>query len=170
MSVKKQNKLKSFRSKMLETRQQSLDFLSGADYRYQEIGKVNGCRIINDSRSTDLESTLAALDMTNTPVHLVLGNVDTKSLVGFIGTQIRLKVVTLGVFGDHDYTIYPDILNLVDKATYSVKLDDVLHNMMNWLKPGETLLFSPACPGMEMYEDYKQRALHFEKIMQPHLN
>lgn len=170
MSTKKQAKLKSFRSKMLETRQQSLNFFSGADYRYESLGLVNGCNIINDSSSTDLGATLAALEMTSTPVHLILGNVDTNNLVGYVGTQIRLKVVTLGVFGDHDYTIYPDILNLVDKATYSYKLEDVVANMINWLKPGETLLFSPACPGLELYESFKQRALHFNKIIEPHLN
>lgn len=170
MSVSKQNKLKSFRSKMLETRQQSLEFFSGAEFQYEELGFINGCRVINDSFSTSIEALLASLEMTSTPVHLILGNVDTTHLIDYVGKQIRLKVVTLGVFGDHDYTINQSVLGLVDKTTYSPKLDDVIVNVVKWLKPGETLLFSPACPGMEMYENYKQRALHFNKLVGPYLN
>lgn len=169
MAVNKQNKLKSFRSKMLETRQQSLDFLSGAEYQYEERGFINGCRVINDSFSTSIEGLLMSLEMTSTPVHLILGNVDTASLIDYVGKQIKLKVVTMGVFGDHDYTINPSVLAMVDKTTYCPKLDDVFINMKNWLKPGETLLFSPACPGMETYENYKQRAMHFDKIIGPYL-
>ena len=170
MAVNKQNKLKSYRSKMLETRQQSLDFLSGAEYQYEDRGFINGCRVINDSFSTSLEALLMSLEVTNTPVHLILGNVDTAGLTDYVGKQIKLKVVTLGVFGDHDYTIQPSILSMVDKTTYSPKLDDVIANMKDWLKPGETLLFSPAFAVMETYENYRQRAMHFDKIIGPYLD
>lgn len=170
MSTKKQNKLKSFRSKMLESRQQSLDFFSGLEYRYESVGFINGCEVINDSKATDLESTLLSLEMTKTPVHLILGSTDVENLVDYLGKELRLKVVTLSVFGEVDFTKKVTISNLVDKTVYSQKLDELVPKTINWLKAGETLLFSPACASFEWYNDFKQRALHFNKIVEPYLN
>lgn len=155
---------------MLATRQQSLDFFSGVESRYESLGMINGCEIINDSRATDIESTLYSLEMTSTPVHLILGNVDVAQLMESVSKQIRMKVVTLGVYGDFDYSLNAEIVSIVDKTVYGQKLDDVVIKMVNWLKPGETLLFSPASPGMEMHEDFSQRAMHFQKIVEPYLN
>ena len=170
MSVKKQNKLKSYRNKMVETRQQSLDFFAGIEYRYEKIGLINGCATINDSRSISLEDTLYSLELTKTPVHLILGNVDVPKLLEYLETEIRLKVVTLGVFGKNDFTRRFEISQLVDKTIYNQKLDDVVLNMVHWIKSGETLLFSPGSPDFDSYENFTQRGIHFNKIVNPYLN
>lgn len=155
---------------MIATRQQSLDFFAGIEFRYEEIGNINGCSTINDSRAISLEDTLYSLELTKTPVHLILGNVDVKKVLEYLGTEIRLKVVTLGVFGQNNFTNRFEISQLVDKTIYNQKLDDVVLNMVHWIKSGETLLFSPGSPDFDAYENFTKRGMHFNKIVQPYLN
>lgn len=169
MSVKKQNKLKSYRDKMLETRQQSLDFFAGIEFRYEKLGSIHGCAIINDSRSTSLEDTLYSLELTKTPVHLILGNIDVQKLLEYLETEIRLKVVTLGVYGSNDFTKRFEISKLVDKTVYYQKMDDVVINMIQWVKSGETLLFSPGSPDFGSYENFTQTGEQFNKVVAPYL-
>lgn len=155
---------------MVETRQQSLDFFAGIEFRYEQVGLINGCATINDGRSTSLEDTLYSLELTKTPVHLVLGSVDVPKLLQYLEREIKLKVVTLGVFGQNDFTKKFEIAQLVDKTIYHKKLDDVVLNMVHWIKSGETLLFSPGSPDFDAYENFTERGLHFNKIVQPYWN
>lgn len=166
MNLKKQEQLKSYRSKMLESRQQTLDFFAGIEYRYQSRGFINDCEIINDSKASDIESTLYSLEITQTPVHLILGNANVDNVLIHLEKQIRLKVVSLGIYGDVNHALNAELIALVDRAHYSQKLDDVVKNTLNWVKTGETLLFSPASPCFEIYDDYKQRGMHFDKIVE----
>ncbi|HLP11328.1 MAG TPA: hypothetical protein VK177_05290 [Flavobacteriales bacterium] len=169
MSVKKQNKLKSYRDKMVETRQRSLDFFEGIDFRYENLGSLNGCTVINDSRSLDLEGTLESLTIINTPVHLILGDTDAQKLNDILGTEIRRKVVTLGMFGKNDITKRFDVLNLVDRAVYGKKMDEVVLQMIPWLKPGETLLFSPGSSN-ENFDDFIVSGTYFNSLVGPYIN
>ena len=170
MATKKQNKLKSYRDKMLESRQQSLDFFANNDFRYDQIGFINGCATINDSGAISLTDTLISLEITKTPVHLILGSVEVPRLLQYLEKVIKLKVVTIGVFGENDFTRKFEISQLVDKTYYSPKMDDVVLTMINWLKEGETLLFSPANLEIKSNEDYAKRGMHFNKLVQPYLN
>ncbi|HYG49256.1 MAG TPA: hypothetical protein VD905_00060 [Flavobacteriales bacterium] len=154
---------------MVETRQSSLDFFTGVEFRYEQVGLLNGCMVINDSRSTDLEGTLDSLTVTNTPVHLIMGDADVQQLMQHLASEIKLKVVTLGVYGATDFTKRFEVSNLVDRTVYSKKLDDVFLQMVNWLKPGETLLFSPGAVSNK-FDDFIVSGTYFNSLVGPYIN
>lgn len=170
METKKQEQLKAYRELMLASRQKSLEFISGTDYRFQTIGNCNGCEIINDSRSSDIESTAISLDMVTNPLHLILDATNLESVVNHLQKQIKLKVVTLGVYGEFNQSLNAEICSWVDAFVYHQKLDDVVTSMVKRLKKGDTMLFSPASPGLDTYTNVAQRGEHFNKIILPHLN
>ncbi len=165
-----QNKIRSFTTDLEVARAKALQNANDTKYYYASCGQINGCNVINDSQSTGVPSTLVSLEMTETPVHLILGNPSMVDVLSMLEKQIKLKVISLGFVGNLEGYFNAEIRNWVDEIYFSSTINVVLSSMKNKLKAGQTLLFSPACPSGDFYSDYNSRGNAFDAIIKNWIN
>ncbi len=138
--------------------EQGLRNFGGVEHRLQLLREVGGVRWVNDSKATNVASTLTALDATSPPVHLILGGDDAKgedfsALAGraahvyLIGAaEARLGEVVGGA-------PCGDLSTAVARAAAAAR-------------PGDTVLLSPACASFDQFTDYEERGRRFAALVE----
>jgi len=147
----------------------------GLPSRLQRLGAVEGVAFVDDSLSTNVLPTLAALDaFAGRRVALLVGGhdrgVDYAPLAdGLVGRSAPTLVLTLPASG-------PRIHAAVDAALAGgpaggvevVDCDDLTtatRKGFEWAGPGGVVLLSPAAPSFGQFRDYADRAAAFADAM-----
>jgi len=137
------------------------------DHRIEYLGVVSGVRCFNDSKSTNPDSTIAALQDFKKEVTLILGGKDKDMDFLMLAEMISAKVNDLILIGQAAAKINELLAPLSDD--YKIHLADSLKEAVELsfkiTKPGGVLLLSPACASMDMFKDYKDRGDRFKKLV-----
>ncbi|MDO8664505.1 MAG: UDP-N-acetylmuramoyl-L-alanine--D-glutamate ligase [Candidatus Liptonbacteria bacterium] len=137
----------------------------GLPYRIQFTKKIRGVSYYNDSASTNPLSTIAAIKSFSQPIILISGgvskNIDFKEF-GKIADK-TLKMIIL--FGENKKEIRKTI-----KDSSKVKMAGILKNAIkiasSFSSSGDIILFSPASTSFDMFKNYEERGLAFDKIVE----
>ncbi|MEE8324467.1 MAG: UDP-N-acetylmuramoyl-L-alanine--D-glutamate ligase [Candidatus Humimicrobiaceae bacterium] len=137
------------------------------DHRIEYLGVLSGIRCFNDSKSTNPDSTIAALQDFGKEVTLILGGKDKDMDFLMLAEILESKVNNLILIGEASSKINRLFGPL--SGEYEIYLSDSLEKAVELsfkiTKPGEVLLLSPACASMDMFRDYKDRGDRFKKLV-----
>jgi UDP-N-acetylmuramoylalanine--D-glutamate ligase len=134
----------------------------GVEHRLEEVATLDGVLYVNDSKATNVDSTLVALEsFAGTPVHLILGGRGK----GQDFAPLREPVAaSAGVYliGEAAPALR-DVLG--DAAADCGDLERALHAARAAAKPGEVVLLSPACASFDQFEDFEARGRAFKTLV-----
>jgi len=140
-------------------------------HRMEILGSVNGVRVVDDSKSTNAGSTIAALRSTDSPVVLLLGGRSKgaryESLIDEISTSdIIREVILFGEAADMLRRMF-DQLPRVALAPFSLPtMEDAVDRGIRVAQSGDVLLLSPACSSFDAFTDYVERGETFAALIQ----
>jgi UDP-N-acetylmuramoylalanine--D-glutamate ligase len=138
----------------------------GLPYRCKLLGEWNGIRWFNDSKSTTIASAIAAIKGIyphGKHLILILGGVDKGQDFHDLTPTIDQYVDQVIVFG-HDRQSIGDAVCV--KPTYFFDtLDQAVHFAQYLSKPGDQVLFSPACASLDQFEGYIHRGRVFDELV-----
>lgn len=132
-----------------------------AKHRVEYIATIGGVDFYNDSKSTVIETTQAAvkkLAAQAKPIMVILGGlnkgVDRSSLVPFLASipQVK-KIYSFGAAHDFKSTCYFSTLEAV--------VDDI----MSCMQSGDIVLFSPSGSSYDLFENYQHRGEVFKELV-----
>jgi UDP-N-acetylmuramoylalanine--D-glutamate ligase len=155
------NRLKSLQ----ENRKNALAMFSGIGHRLEAVATINGVEIINDSKSTDLNSTLHSVELIEKPLTWIAGTSEYEEDYSVFLKQVKYKVVNLVVFGKNDLQIRNTLGVFADRYIYVDNIQDALLHAMKFTPRGGVVLFSPACTSFEMFSDYRERGMIFKELV-----
>ncbi len=119
---------------------------------------------INDSKATNVESTLVALQSFHQPVHLLLGGVPKGDSYLALKPFFNHPIVFVYPFGEAGTKIYNE---LKEFASFLVKPShDMLSAAQHALqksKPEEIILLSPACSSFDEFNNFEHRGEVFKE-------
>lgn len=146
--------------------QEVVGFLSGFEglpYRCQFVGTTNlGLPIINDSKSTNVESTLIALTAAQTPVVLLLGGAGKGESFAPLA-QHRKTIRKLIAFGASREDVVRDLSSEFDVSSHA-SLRDAVHEAKIYAGTHEvSILLSPACASFDEFKNYEERGAKFNE-------
>lgn len=134
-------------------------------HRIELFLKYKDIKFINDSKSTNPDSTLKALEKTDGDVVLFLGGYDKNLEFTELKNKLPNRVKTIVIFGKARrkiYKIFKDRNCVIFKS-----LSRAIDCIFDFLNSGDTVLFSPACASFDEFENYENRGEFFkEKIME----
>ncbi len=136
-------------------------------HRLEYLGFVRGIRCFNDSKSTNPDATVAALNDFGREVTLILGGRDKDMDFSGLINAINKKVKNLILIGESADRIYGQII----KYNYDYKmfkcetLEEAVEKGFEVTGQGEVLMLSPACASMDMFSDYKERGNKFKSLV-----
>ncbi len=136
-------------------------------HRIEYLGVLSGIRCFNDSKSTNPDSTIAALQDFGKEVTLILGGKDKDMDFLMLADIIESRVNDLILIGQAASKIKGllDPLSGNYKIYLSGSLEEAVELSFKITKPGGVLLLSPACASMDMFRDYKDRGERFKKLV-----
>jgi len=136
-------------------------------HRMEYLGEIAGIRCINDSKSTNPDSTVAALKDYSKEVTLIMGGKDKDMDFMALAASIKSAVNDLILIGESASRI--EKLFKDRKDTYNIyrckSLKEAVRLSFRVTAPGNVLLLSPACASMDMFRDYKDRGDRFKNIV-----
>ena len=133
-------------------------------YRLQSLGKKNGITYINDSKSTNPDSTLKAIESFKKPVVALLGGSDKgNDFYDIFNSKNKIKLAI--IYGETADKIENDALFMgFTKTAKFVNLNEALYHLKSLVNKGDTVLFSPACASYDEFKNYIERGECFNKF------
>jgi len=136
-------------------------------HRMEYLGEIAGIRCINDSKSTNPDSTAAALKDYSKEVTLIMGGKDKDMDFMALAASLKSAVNDLILIGESASRI--EELFKGRKDAYNIyrckSLEEAVRLSFRVTAPGDVLLLSPACASMDMFRDYKDRGDSFKNIV-----
>ena len=164
--MRSKNGIKTASNHYLNARNASLQLFAGIEHRMETVRNWNGIEFINDSKSTDIESTYYSLELIDSPITWIVGATDLKTDYSHVLKFVENKVVNLIVFGKStDSSIFDMYACIVDFYVKKESLKEALDVTVSKAKSGTVVLFSPACSSFDSYNDFHQRGEHYRKLV-----
>ena len=140
--------------------------LRGLAHRCEYVDTINGVDWINDSKGTNLHSTLTALKGFEKGVNVILGgkdkNGDFSVLIDVLNEKASL-VVAYGMAGEKIEKTLKDAVKVpVIRVKDMVEAVDVC---FKHAKAGEKVVLSPACASFDLYRGFEHRGEHFCELV-----
>ncbi|MBA3011844.1 MAG: UDP-N-acetylmuramoyl-L-alanine--D-glutamate ligase [Proteobacteria bacterium] len=139
---------------------QALENFKNLPHRMAFVRKINGVDFYDDSKATNTDAVVRALESFQTPVILILGGrekgTDFSQLIPAIKQGVK-QIIALGEAKDHIQKTLEKICSVV--AVNSMK--EAVEKACELAGKGEVVLLSPACASFDMYENYGARGDDF---------
>ena len=147
-----------------------VEFLSSTkalEHRLENFFVKGNTTFINDSKGTNVESTLKAIDSFNNDIIMILGGDDKKIDNTELVKRIAEKVKRVYLIGDNA----PLLIDDMEKINYkNYKNLETLENVLNYIKENEdfekdqTILFSPATSSFCQFRSFEHRGKVFKEL------
>jgi UDP-N-acetylmuramoylalanine--D-glutamate ligase len=141
---------------------ESLAEFQGIEHRLEPVIKISGICFINDSKSTNVNSTWYALECMETPVVWIAGGIDKGNDYSGLFPVVKQKVKAIVCLGRDNKKIIEFFKNLVPKIVETESMEKAVRSAYYFAKPGETILLSPACASFDLFINYEDRGRRFK--------
>jgi UDP-N-acetylmuramoylalanine--D-glutamate ligase len=153
---------------------EGLRTFQGVAHRLEQAGLVAGVTYVNDSKATNVEATLTALNAYPERTHLILGGRDKASdyrpvaracarackavyLIGEATPLIAAAFAEVAASGEMDR---------LPEVSSSGDLERAIDAASRAAVPGDVVLLAPACASFDQYENFEERGEHFKSLVQ----
>jgi len=135
------------------------------EHRLEFVREVNGVRYYNDSKATNVDATLKAVEAFADGVHLILGGKDKGSDYRVLESLLRERVKTVITIGSAAEKIERQLDGVV-KIERAETLERAVAFAHEAAVAGDTVLLAPACASFDQFENYEQRGRVFKELVQ----
>ncbi len=136
----------------------------GVPHRLQTVGTISGARYVNDSKSTNVDSSAVALRAFREPIILILGGRHKGSSYRPLRPLIKGRVRHVLTIGEAQREIARDLDGRVP-LTPCGDLKRAVRLASRLARPGEVVLLSPACASFDQYRNFEERGRHFVRLV-----
>lgn len=144
----------------------SLASFPGVAHRLESVGVVNGVKYINDSKGTNPESVIKALDSFQEPIILIAGGRHKGSDLEALARKIKERVKALILLGEAAPLLEDVVSQTGFQEIWNVAtLEDGVRTAAQLAHPGDVVLLSPACASWDMFRDYEERGDLFRQLV-----
>lgn len=143
---------------------QALMTFQGVNHRLEFVRILNGIKFINDSKATNINSAMYALDTFNEPIVWIAGgradNNDYSELDDLVATKVK-KIICIGEEAEAIYSHY----NSIKPAIICHTFPEAIWEAFESAQAGDVVLFSPACKSFDMFNNFEHRGDVFKEIV-----
>jgi UDP-N-acetylmuramoylalanine--D-glutamate ligase len=145
----------------------ALTQFKGIKHRIELVEEVNGVRFIDDSKGTNVDATLKAVEMMKGETVLLLGGKNKGYDYGRLFSALRKSnVVHAVLYGENRYALLKsareqrfDSVTVCDKFAFAVQVATIK------AQSGQTVLLSPASASFDEFASYEERGDKFVEIV-----
>lgn len=140
--------------------------LKGLAHRCEYVDTINGVDWINDSKGTNLHSTLTALKGFEKGVNVILGGKDKNGDFSVLVDVLNEKASLVVAYGKAGEKIENTLKDAVKVPVIRVKdMVEAVDVCFKHAKAGEKVVLSPACASFDLYRGFEHRGEHFCELV-----
>jgi len=137
---------------------------SGVEHRLEFVAEVAGVCFFNDSKATNVDATMKALEAFPGRLLVILGGKDKGGDFAALRDPLRQRAQIVLLIGAAAAKI-EDQLGGVVPAERAETLDRAVELAFRRAQPGDTVLLAPACASFDQFENYEHRGRVFKELV-----
>lgn len=144
----------------------NLSTFQGVTHRIEYVATIDGVAYFNDSKATNIDSTLVAIKSFKQNINLILGGSDKGYNFDNLFAGLSKNVKNIVAIGETSQKI----LSSAKKYGYTnisleKTLNDAVKSLKNKAQSGDIILLSPACASFDQFNNYEERGNVFKKLV-----
>jgi len=143
-------------------RQAVRDF-KAVEHRLEFVATVRGVDYYNDSKATNVDASIKALESFPANIHLILGGKDKGSDYTVLNDLLRQRVKRVYTIGAAAAKIESQIKGV--EIVHAETLENAIRKANAAAQPGDVVLLAPACASFDQFKNYEQRGKVFKDVV-----
>jgi UDP-N-acetylmuramoylalanine--D-glutamate ligase len=133
---------------------------AGVEHRLEEVASIDGVLYVNDSKATNVDSTLVALASFDAPVRLIAGGRGKGEDYAPLREPVARHCAGVYLIGEE-----AERIGAVVGGERCETLERAFQAAAAAAHPGEVVLLSPACTSFDQFEDFEARGRAFKELV-----
>ncbi len=146
-----------------EIRQAVRNF-KAVEHRLEFVAKVAGVDYYNDSKATNVDATIKALESFPANIHLILGGKDKGSDYSALNELLRQRVKRVYTIGAAAGKIEAQIQGAAE-IEHAETLENAVRRASESAVEGDVIVLAPACASFDQFQNYEHRGRVFKEIV-----
>ncbi len=131
------------------------------EHRLEYVATVRGVEYYNDSKATNVDATIKALEAFPANIHLILGGKDKGSDYTVLNELLRKRVKRVYTIGAAAEKIESQISQAAEVVRAGT-LESAVRRAASTASTGDIVLLAPACASFDQFENYEHRGRVFK--------
>lgn len=143
----------------------AINQFKAVEHRLEYVATINGVQYFNDSKATNVDATIKALESFPGNIHIILGGKDKGSDYSVLNDLLRQRakrVYTVGAAAQKIESQIGDAAPVTSAGTLEV----AVRKAAQMAEEGDVVLLAPACASFDQFNSYEQRGKVFKEIVQ----
>ena len=136
----------------------------GLEHALEIVRERRGVRYVNDSKGTNVDATLKALESIEQPIWLIAGGRDKGGDFSRLAQAVSRRVTRVILIGEAA-PLLRQALEGVATMTEAATLREAVACAAQGASPGDVVLLSPACASFDMFADYQDRGRQYKALI-----
>lgn len=132
-------------------------------HRIEFVAEIQGVKYYDDSKGTNIDAVIRAVESLKGPVHLIVGGVDKGASYSPWIPAFKNRVKSIHAIGQAAEKIQNDLIPL--SVQICKDLTEAFHSAKDQAVAGDVVLLSPGCSSFDMFADYKERGKAFQLLV-----
>jgi UDP-N-acetylmuramoylalanine--D-glutamate ligase len=145
---------------------QAVQNFKAVEHRLEFVATIRGVDYYNDSKATNVDATIKALESFPANIHLILGGKDKGSDYSVLNDLLRQRVKRVYTIGAAAAKIESQIVFPKSEIVHAETLENAVRKANAVAQPGDVVLLAPACASFDQFKNYEQRGKVFKEIVQ----
>ncbi len=137
---------------------------AGVEHRLEFVAEVGGVSFYNDSKATNVDAALKALDTFPGNLLIILGGKDKGSDFILLREPLRQRARLALLIGAAAEKIAGQLAGAVP-AEMAESLDRAVRLAFERARPGDIVLLAPACASFDQFENFEHRGRVFKQLV-----
>jgi UDP-N-acetylmuramoylalanine--D-glutamate ligase len=145
--------------------QKALDHFKGLAHRLEHVASINAVDYYNDSKATNVDGVLRALECFSRPVLLLMGGRDKGGNFKVLQDSIRQHAKELIVMGEAAKSIR-SVLGQQTVTKVAASMQEAVTTAFQDAVARDIVLLSPGCASFDWYANYAERGDDFRRAVE----
>jgi UDP-N-acetylmuramoylalanine--D-glutamate ligase len=134
------------------------------EHRLELVATINGITFYNDSKATNVDATVKALESFPGNIHIILGGKDKGSDYTVLNPLLRERAKRVYLIGAAADKIASQVQNST-AVVRSGTLERAVRQAFEGAKSGDVVLLAPACASFDQFNSYEHRGRVFKELV-----
>ena len=134
------------------------------EHRLEYVATIGGVEYYNDSKATNVDATIKALQSFPANIHLILGGKDKGSDYTLLNNLLRERVKSVYSIGAAAEKIQSHIKGTTQIVS-SGTIEAAVKQASAAAQPGDVVLLAPACASFDQFQSYEHRGRVFKELV-----
>jgi UDP-N-acetylmuramoylalanine--D-glutamate ligase len=142
----------------------AVEEFKAVEHRLEFVANIRGVDYYNDSKATNVDATIKALESFASGIHIILGGKDKGSDYSVLNDLLKKRVKRVYTIGAAAQKIESQIAGAAE-IVRAETLENAVRRAAEAAAPGDVVLLAPACASFDQFQNYEHRGRIFKEAV-----